>query len=92
MQEGWGLEPSLFRLASATGVSCRRGLVLNYCRGKKNEVELNTALVGTAADALTDSDGRSESDAVNPLRSAPHTGNSERLRDARSATCNEPVK
>lgn len=32
------------------GISYRRGAVLDYCRGKKNEVELNMALVGTAAD------------------------------------------
>jgi hypothetical protein len=33
-------------------ISCRRGAVLDYCRGGKNEVGLNMAFVGTAADAL----------------------------------------
>jgi len=32
------------------GVSSRRGAVLDYCRGKENEVESNMAFVCTASD------------------------------------------
>ena len=50
MQEGWGLEPSLFRLVLETGrLAIDVGLYSTAVEGKRMRSELKMEFVGTAA-------------------------------------------